>query len=85
MTNKNTSKSIFAYTTLGIQLAVLMVIFVYGGFRLDNYLKTSPLFVALGAFSGFGIGLYNLIKGLKQMDKASEKGNDIEDKKNKWL
>ena len=85
MTNKNTSKSIFAYTTLGIQLAFLMVIFVYGGFRLDNYLKTSPLFVALGAFLGFGIGLYTLMSGLKQMNKVSEKNTNVEDKKNKWL
>jgi F0F1-type ATP synthase assembly protein I len=85
LNNKNTTKSIFAYSTLGIQLAFFMVLFVYGGYKLDNYLKTSPLFVALGGILGLGAGLYNLIKGLQQMDKLSQEDKTEKENKTKWL
>jgi F0F1-type ATP synthase assembly protein I len=85
LSNKNTKKSIFAHSTLGIQLALFMVLFVYGGFRLDNYLETSPLFVALGCILGLGAGLYNLIKGLQQMDKLSQEDKTEKENKTKWL
>ncbi|MBN2400892.1 MAG: AtpZ/AtpI family protein [Spirochaetes bacterium] len=64
-----------------------MVLFVYGGYKLDNYMKTGPLFTALGAVLGFGSGLYNLISGLRQMDKDSkeEKSNNNNENKTKWL
>jgi F0F1-type ATP synthase assembly protein I len=83
--NKNTTKSIFAYSTLGIQLAFFMVLFVYGGFRLDSYLNTSPLFVALGAVIGFGGGIYNLVSGLSHMDRMSKEESSTKQKKNRWL
>jgi F0F1-type ATP synthase assembly protein I len=85
LNNKNTTKSLFAYSTLGIQLALFMILFVYGGYRLDNYLKTSPLFVALGSVLGLGAGLYNLLKGLQQMDKMSQKDKTEKENKTKWL
>lgn len=85
--SKNTSKVIFAYSTIGIQLAILMVVFVYSGYRLDIYLDSGPWFVLLGAFLGFGGGLYNLIKGLKQIEKISESEDRIQNNKprKKWL
>jgi F0F1-type ATP synthase assembly protein I len=87
LSDKNTIKSVFAYSTLGIQLAFFMVLFVYGGYKLDNHMKTSPLFTALGALLGFGSGLYNLLKGLRQMDKDTkdEKSNSNKENKSKWL
>jgi F0F1-type ATP synthase assembly protein I len=82
--NKKTSKIVFAYSTLGIQLAVFMTLFVYGGFKLDTYLNSSPWFVVLGAFLGFSAGLYNLIKGIRQIDKLAKEEPDEQDKSN-WL
>ncbi len=84
MINKNTTKSIFAYSTLGIQLAFFMVLFVYGGYRLDNYFNTTPWLLVTGAFLGMGSGLYNLIKGMRQM-KMSGKEKTGEKNKNNWL
>jgi F0F1-type ATP synthase assembly protein I len=62
-----------------------MVLFVYGGFRLDGYLKTSPLFVALGAVIGFGGGIYNLINGLRHMERMSKEESNDKQNKTKWL
>ena len=83
--SKNASKTILAYSTLGIQLAALMVVFVYGGYKLDIYFNSSPWFVLAGAFIGMGAGLYNLIKGLKQMDKLSRQEKEEKEKESKWL
>ncbi|MFH0976713.1 MAG: AtpZ/AtpI family protein [Spirochaetota bacterium] len=85
MTNKNTGKTIAAYTTLGIQIAVFMVLFVYGGYKIDVYFETSPLFVAVGAILGMGASLYNLLTGLRQMDKILKQDDAEEEKKTKWL
>lgn len=85
MINRNTTKSIFAYSTLGIQLAFFMVLFVYGGYRLDSYLNSSPLFVALGAIVGFGGGIYNLINGLRHMERMLKEESNKNKNKTKWL
>jgi F0F1-type ATP synthase assembly protein I len=62
-----------------------MVLFVYGGFRLDSYLETSPLFVALGAVLGFGSGIYNLISGLRHMERISKEESKNKQNKTRWL
>jgi F0F1-type ATP synthase assembly protein I len=82
---KNATKAVFAYSTLGIQLALFMTLFVYGGFKLDSYLKSSPWFVVLGAFLGLGTGFYNFIKGIRQIDKMSKEEKPEDQKKTKWL
>jgi F0F1-type ATP synthase assembly protein I len=85
LSNNNTRKTIAAYTTLGIQVAFFMVLFVYGGYKIDIYFDTSPLFVAVGAIFGMGASLYNLLNGLRQMDIMLKKDNTEEERKTKWL
>ncbi len=81
---KKERSSVFSNITLGIQFAVIMVIFVYGGYRLDLYMQMTPVFVSLGAAAGMGTGLYNLLHELKRMEKmkneqkeAGKKNRDI--------
>lgn len=64
-----------------------MSVFVYGGYQLDHYLHSDPWFVVLGAAVGLGGGLYNLIKGLNQIERISEKSSKKQEDnyKKKWL
>jgi ATP synthase protein I len=82
---KNAIKTAFAYSTLGIQLALFMLLFVYAGFKLDNHFNTSPLFIVLGTFFGLGAGLYNMISGLKKIEKSGKEVNPEDQDKTKWL
>jgi len=50
------------YAGLGFQLAASIAIFALGGWWLDGKLGTSPWLLIVGVFTGFGGGLYSLIK-----------------------
>lgn len=45
---------------LGLTLGLATALFAWGGDWLDGRLGTSPLFVLLGAFLGFGSGFYSI-------------------------
>jgi F0F1-type ATP synthase assembly protein I len=85
--DKQFVNALFAYSTAGLQLAIILVLFVYGGYRLDLGYDTSPVFVLIGSFFGMGVGLYNMIRGLKQIDDllAKQKKGTVEEKRKKWL
>jgi F0F1-type ATP synthase assembly protein I len=75
-----------AYSTAGLQLALILILFVYGGFKLDERLGTMPVFVVVGAMAGMGAGLYNLLRGLKEVDRiVREEKSEEKQKRNKWL
>ncbi|HON77667.1 MAG TPA: AtpZ/AtpI family protein [Spirochaetota bacterium] len=84
---KRSVNAFIAYSTAGLQLALILVLFVYGGYKLDVKFGSSPVFVLLGAILGMVFGLYNLLKGLKEVDRAmqEEKNGDKDKKRNKWL
>lgn len=74
MNNKNnTGQQIFTHITIGLQLAITMVIFVYGGYRLDLYFDKSPLFVAIGTVFGMVLGFYHLMKNLQDTERREER------------
>lgn len=86
MDNKrNTTRVVFANITIGMQLAITILIFVYAGYRLDLYYGKTPLFLALGTFIGMSIGFYHLYKELLDMGRREkeekEKGGRI---RKKW-
>lgn len=82
---KNTTRVVFANITIGMQLAITILIFVYAGYRLDQYYGKEPLFLALGTFIGMGIGFYHLYKELLDMGRREkeekERGGRI---RKKW-
>ena len=89
MNKKKTSGSILAYSTIGIQLAATVILFIIGGYKLDDYLKKSPVFTLIGAFAGMAIGFYQLIRQLNQIERTeknekNEKNEENEERK-KWL
>ena len=86
MVNKNNSgRVVFANITIGLQLAVTMLIFVYGGHRLDLYFDKSPLFLVVGTALGMVLGFYHLLKELQVTDKKKDDGGNVEKKEEKRI
>jgi len=73
---KNSGQVVFANITIGLQLAITMLVFVYGGHRLDLYLDKSPLFLVIGTVLGMALGFYHLLKDLQVTEK---KGDEVKD------
>ena len=46
----------------GLQFAVVIVLFTFGGIWLDRRLGSSPLLVILGVFGGAGIGFWQMYR-----------------------
>jgi len=84
---KKSSRSIFAYSTIGIELAATITAFVIGGYKLDDYFNKSPVFISIGAFLGMAIGFYHLIKQLQGIDRTekSERNSEKNKERKKWL
>ena len=52
---------------LGTTMAVTIGLGVFGGKWLDDYMQNNnPIFTAIGALLGLGVGLYTVIKSVKQ-------------------
>lgn len=84
---KNSGQVVFANITIGLQLAITMLVFVYGGHRLDLYFDKSPLFLVVGTALGMALGFYHLLKDLQAVDKKDTGDKDIEEiekKRIKW-
>lgn len=79
---KSSPKSAFAYASIGMQLAATILIFVIGGYKLDQYYKIAPVFLISGTVLGMVIGFYSLFKELVS-DKNNRK--DPDKHKYKWM
>jgi len=52
------------YAGLGLTFAATVGLFGLGGFWLDRRLGSSPLFLIVAVFLGFGLGLYSMVSKL---------------------
>ncbi|XDD43441.1 AtpZ/AtpI family protein [Leptospira sp. WS60.C2] len=50
----------------GFEFVSSIVFFVLGGYYLDEYLKSEPLWLLVGFFLGFVFAFYSLIKRAKE-------------------
>jgi len=82
---KNTSRVVVANITIGLQLAMTVLIFVYGGHRLDEHYDKSPLFISIGAVIGMSLGFYHLIKDLHRESEREKKRDTDTRKKVRWM
>ena len=56
---------VLKYSGLAFQMITIILIVLYGGMKLDEYLeKEFPLFTFLGAISGVVLSLYFVLKDL---------------------
>ena len=59
------------YLTLGIQLAGAVLVYVGIGYLIDRWLNTSPWFLVGGAVVGMVAFFVQLVRVVKQMNRAS--------------
>ena len=60
------------YAGLGIELAVVLVVFVLAGQWADRKLGTGGVLTIAAAFLGFGGTMYSLIRTLNRKDRGGE-------------
>ncbi len=70
---RKTSQVVLSHITIGLQLAITILLFVIGGHELDKRYLTSPLFVAVGAVVGMVLGFYYFMKQIKDEEDRTEK------------
>lgn len=68
----NSLRDVGPYLGLGLQLAVIIVVMVFIGDWLDSKFKTNYLFTLVGGFVGIGVGIYNLIKTVNDLEKKNK-------------
>ncbi len=85
MSKYKSSQTAFLYVTIGLQLAITVTAFVFGGYYLDNRFKSSPLYVTIGAVLGMILGFYHLIKQLKDIEEREKRRKTEEKKSSKWM
>ncbi len=73
---------VFAHITIGIQLAITILLFVFAGQWLDRHFDKSPLFLIIGTALGMSIGFYHLLKDLQGEEHKEQKIK--ERKRIKW-
>jgi F0F1-type ATP synthase assembly protein I len=64
-------KQAVAYSTVGIELSLMVFLFAYGGYRLDRWSGFLPLFTLIGAFAGMIIGFYRIYRALAEDDRKN--------------
>lgn len=79
---QNTVQAVFAHVTIGLQLAITILVGVLGGNWLDNRFKTSPVFLAVCTGFAMVVGFYHL---MKQLTSATDKdGDKTGNNRRKW-
>ena len=61
------------YSSLGIQFAVTILLFLAGGWWLDGQLATTPLFILLGTLLGTVAGFYKLYRTLMDLEEKRKR------------
>ena len=64
------------YSTVGLELAVIVFVFTCGGYYLGLKFGYMPLCTIAGAFSGMGIGFYNVYRSLTRDERGKSSENE---------
>lgn len=64
------------YLGLGLQLAVTIVVMVFIGDWIDSKYGYNYIFTLIFGFLGIGVGLYNLIKTVNELEKSKKKKDE---------
>lgn len=60
------------YSNIGIEMAIIIAMGVFGGIKLDKWLGCSPLSTLIFSILGVGIALYVMIKGFTPKQKKKD-------------
>lgn len=69
--NNNPLKNYAKYTSMGIQMLVIIILGVFGGYKLDQYFGTTPLLTVILSFAGVTLAIYYAIKDLLRSNKKN--------------
>ena len=61
------------FAGVGIHFAVTILVFAYGGYRLDLWLDSSPWFLLVGVFLGFFGGLVSMVSKIQKVTAAGSR------------
>lgn len=60
------------YTSMGIQMLVIIFLGVFGGYWLDRIAGTKPLLTILLSLAGVSMAIYHAVKDLLKSDKKKD-------------
>ena len=69
------SKDLGRYSGLGCQLGATLLVFALGGYWLDRWFGTLPLFLILGTLSGFLGGTLSIVRKVPTTTVSSSTGD----------
>lgn len=73
-TNKNSQiGSAGEFAGVGLQFTGAILLFLFAGRWLDDRLDTSPWFVILGVFVGFGLGFFSIYRQMVIIPRERER------------
>jgi F0F1-type ATP synthase assembly protein I len=55
-------RQVAPYLDLGFRLALMVLLGLYGGYKLDRRLGVLPLFTIIGSLLGMGGGMYSIYR-----------------------
>ena len=55
-------RSPYRFMSLGIEMVVPVVLFMFAGYALDGWLESGPWFFLAGALAGIAVGFYILFR-----------------------
>jgi F0F1-type ATP synthase assembly protein I len=61
------------YSSVGVTFGVVLALFAFAGYWADKQVGSSPIFLVLGVFVGFGGGLYSLIRKIPVSSRGRRK------------
>lgn len=64
--------SAYAYVSLGFEFLAAFAMFSLGGWGLDAWLGTLPIFLIVGLFAGFAGGLWHILRRSAALGSAYE-------------
>lgn len=73
----NSLRDVGPYLGLGLQLAVTIVVMVFIGDWIDSKFGYKYIFTLIFGIFGIGIGMYNLIKTVNDLEKRSKNKDEV--------
>jgi hypothetical protein len=71
-----TDSKVIVYSGLGVQIAVTILVFLFGGIWLDKYFETKFIFTLVFTFMGFAGVFIKIFAVLKELEKKDTKKDD---------